>query len=306
MAAALNAAPRTAIAAVELFWVVTAWPSGAQAIVFAAIVVLLLSPRGDMAYAGAVAFALGAATGVVGSAVITFAVLPALQTFPAFCVALGLYLVPVGFVLAWSRQPAALAVFTAMTYLLMPLVAPTNPMTYDTAQFYNSALAIVVACILAPVAFRLLPPLSPALRTRRLLDLTLRDLRRLAVGPRPPAPEDWDGRIYGRLAAMPAEAEPLQRAQLLAALSVGNAMIELRDIAPRLGEGAALDAALAAFAQGNSAVAIARLRELDRRLASAPEAGPQTAIALRTRGLILVVSEALSRHLAYLDAGAPA
>ena len=248
------------IAAVELFWVVTAWPSGAQAIVFAAIVVLLLSPRGDMAYAGAVAFALGAATGVVGSAVITFAVLPALQTFPAFCVALGLYLVPVGFVLAWSRRPAALAVFTAMTYLLMPLVAPTNPMTYDTAQFYNSALAIVVACILAPVAFRLLPPLSPALRTRRLLDLTLRDLRRLAVGPRPPAPEDWDGRIYGRLAAMPAEAEPLQRAQLLAALSVGNAMIELRDIAPRLGEGAALDAALAAFAQGNSAVAIARLR----------------------------------------------
>ena len=294
-----------AIAAVELFWVVTAWPSGALAIVFAAIVVLLLSPRGDMAYAGAVAFALGSVAGVVGSAVITFAVLPALQTFPAFCVALGLYLVPVGFVLAWSRRPAALAVFTAMAYLLMPLVAPTNPMTYDTAQFYNSALAIVVACILAPVAFRLLPPLSPALRTRRLLDLTLRDLRRLAVGPRPPAPEDWDGRIYGRLAAMPAEADPLQRAQLLTALAIGNGMIEVRDMAPRLGEGAALDAALAAFAQGNCALAIARLRQLDRRIASAPEAGAET-LALRARGLVLVVSEALSRHLAYLDRGAPA
>jgi uncharacterized membrane protein YccC len=294
------------IAAVELLWVVTAWPSGALAIVFAAILVLLLSPRGDMAYAAAVAFALGAAAGVMGSALITFAVLPALQTFPAFCVALGLYLVPVGFVLAWSRRPAALAAFTAMAYIFMPLVAPTNPMTYDTAQFYNSALAIVVACILAPVAFRLLPPLSPALRTRRLLDLTLRDLRRLAVGPRPPAPEDWDGRIYGRLAAMPAEADPLQRAQLLTAQAIGNGMIELRDMAPRLGAAAALDAALAAFAQGNCALAIARLRELDRRLASAPEDGPQTTLALRARALVLVVSEALSRHLAYLDRGAPA
>ena len=87
-------------AAVELFWVVTAWPNGASAIVFAAIVVLLLSPRGDLAYGGAVAFALGAAAGVVGAAVIKFAVLPALQTFPAFCVALGLFLVPVGFALA--------------------------------------------------------------------------------------------------------------------------------------------------------------------------------------------------------------
>ena len=42
-----------AIGAVELFWIVTAWPNGASAIVFAAIVVLLFSPRGDLAYAGA-------------------------------------------------------------------------------------------------------------------------------------------------------------------------------------------------------------------------------------------------------------
>ena len=64
---------------------------------------------------------------------------------------------------------------------LHPLLSPTNPMTYDTAQFYNAALAIVVGCGLAPLAFRLLPPLSPALRARRLLALTLRDLRRLAI-----------------------------------------------------------------------------------------------------------------------------
>ena len=41
------------IGCVELFWIVTAWPNGAFAITFAAIVVLLLSPRGDRAYGGA-------------------------------------------------------------------------------------------------------------------------------------------------------------------------------------------------------------------------------------------------------------
>ena len=44
-----------AIGAVELFWVVTAWPSGASAIVFVAIFVVLLSPKGDQAYIGALA-----------------------------------------------------------------------------------------------------------------------------------------------------------------------------------------------------------------------------------------------------------
>ena len=65
-----------AIGAVELFWVVTAWPNGASAVVFVAIVILLLSPRGDLAYGGAIAFALGVAVGVPCAAIIKFAVLP--------------------------------------------------------------------------------------------------------------------------------------------------------------------------------------------------------------------------------------
>mgnify|MGYP003693955611 FL=1 len=107
-----------------------------------AIVLLLLSPRGDLAYGGAIAVALGVAVGIVVAAIIKFAVLPAFETFPAFCLAIGLYLIPVGFAIACSRQPAAIAVFTAVSINVMPLLAPTNPMSYDTAQFYNSALAI--------------------------------------------------------------------------------------------------------------------------------------------------------------------
>ena len=172
-----------AIGAVELFWVVTAWPNGASAMVFVAIVVLLLSPRGDLAYGGAIAFALGIAGGVPCAAIIKFAVLPGLQTFPAFCARPRAFPRAGRLCHGVSRQPAVVAVFTAMAFNFMPLLSPTNEMSYDTVQFYNTALAIVVGCSVAPLAFLLLPPLSPALRTRRLLALTLRDLRRLAVAP---------------------------------------------------------------------------------------------------------------------------
>ena len=112
--------------------------------------------------------------------------------------------------------------------------------------------------------------------------------------------------MYARIAALPDQAEPLQRARLLAALSVGSEIIQLRHAAPDLGMAAELDAALAAFAQANSVRAIARLGELDRRLATGPDAAPETAIVLRARSQILVISEALAEHTSYFDAEATA
>src|SRR6202021_3954185 len=104
--------------------------------------------------------------------------------------------------------PWQTVVFVGMTANFVPLLAPANQMSYDTQQFYNGALAIVAGVGVAALAFRLLPPLSPAQRTRRLLALTLRDLRRLTTGPIPPTPKSWESRIYGRLSALPEEAEP--------------------------------------------------------------------------------------------------
>src|SRR3984885_1686258 len=295
-----------AISAVELFWVATAWPNGASSIVFVAVLLLLLSPKGDLAYGGSVAFALGIAGAVICAAAIKFAMLPALQTFPAFCAALGLLFLPGGFAIAASRQPIVTTVLTAMTFNVIPLLAPTNEMNYDTAQYYNSALAIVVGCGVAPLAFLLLPPLSPALRVRRLLALTSRDLRRLAIAPVLPTLDYWESRVYSRLTALPDQATPLQRAQLLAALSVGTEIIGLRQIASHLGTTAELDAALHDIALGHSTEAIAKLRQFDDRLASTRETGAEASVALRGRGRILVISEAIAEHGHYFDAGAPA
>src|SRR4029077_4300227 len=179
--------------------------------------------------------------------------------------AIGLVLVPAG---AGMAQPWQTAMFTAMAANFVPLLAPSNPMIYDTVQFYNAAIAIVAGVGAAAVSFRLMPPLSPAFRTRRLLALTLRDLRRLATGPIPRTPDDWEGRVYGRLSVLPDAAEPLQRPQLAAALSVGIEIIQLRHIARRLDLGSDLDAVLEGLRRGDSAIATTRLARLDQALAA--------------------------------------
>jgi uncharacterized membrane protein YccC len=199
--------------------------------------------------------------------------------------------------------------FTGMTIQFMPLLAPTNPMNYDPLVYYNTGLAIITGCAVGALSFRLLPPLLPAYRARRVLALTLRDLRRVAIGS---SPEAWESHVHGRLSAMPDEATPLQRAQLLAALSVGSEIIRLRDGARRLDPdlredrhfGARLEAALIAVAQGNSAIATASLARLDEVLAAHPAGAATARTTLRMRASILALSETLNDHAPYLDGAA--
>jgi uncharacterized membrane protein YccC len=290
------------IGAVEIFWIATAWPNGALAVTFAAIVVTLLAPRAEEAYTNAVSFMTGTVIAAVCAAITLFALLPNVVTFAGFSLVIALYLIPVG---SLTTQPWQTFVFVAMTYNFVPMLMPANQMSYDTVQFYNSALAIILGCCAGALSYRLLPPLSPAFRARRLLMLTLRDLRRLATGAVQWRPDDWEGRVYSRLAVLPNAAEPLQRSQLVTALSVGSEIIHLRNVMPELGFGSELDSALAALAQGDSAAAAAELERLDHRLASHSDSDPQIPAALRERGRILLICDALTQHRAYFDAGEP-
>jgi uncharacterized membrane protein YccC len=285
----------------ELLWIATAWPNGAQTIAFAAIAVVLFSPRGDQAFAAAMTFTVGICLSAIVAAIVKFAVLPRVETFGGFSLVLGLILLPVG---ALATRPWHSAMFTAAAVYLMPLIAPANPMSYDTQQFYNSTLAIVSGLGAGVLAFRLLPPLSPALRTRRLLALTLRDLRRLTTDRTPLTVNKWQGRLYNRLSVLPEQAEPIHRVLLLAALSTGAEVIRLRRVARRFDWQVELGPALEALARGDSSAAIERLGRLDRMLAGLSSATPGARVRLRARGSILAMSESLAHHPAYFDSGA--
>jgi uncharacterized membrane protein YccC len=299
---ALVGAGRTfvTVGAMALFWVATGWPGGALAMTFAAIVQLLLAPRADETYGAAMLFAVGAILDLILTAIVAFAILPGLRTddFAVFSLAIGACLIPIGTLLRHARQPWQVGLLTAMTMAFVPILQPTNPEIYNPEIFYNVGFPIVAGMATAALSFRLMPPLSPACRTRRLLALTLRDLRRLATGH---TQNDWEGRVIGRLSAMPAEAAPPQRMQLLAALSVGSEIIRLRYLMPRLGLGVALDEALGPLVRGDIARAIAHFARLDAILADHPEL--QT--AMRARGSIEAISEALVQHADYFDGGVP-
>lgn len=291
------------IGAVALFWIATGWPGGASAITWSAITVLLFGPRADQAYATAMAFIVGTGLAAVAAAVVAFAAIPGLETFAGFSIVMGLYLVPVGALMA---QPWRTTMFIPMAGNFVPILGPANQMSYDPGQFYNAALAIVGGSAAAAMAFRVLPPLSPAFRARRLLNLTLRDLRRLATGRVSWTPDDWQGRVYGRLSVLPDEAQPLQRAQLLAALSVGSEIVRLRRIGARLGLESATELVLATVARGDRAIATEQLARLDSLITARFGAGAETPPALEARAIILAMSDALAQHKAYFDAQAPA
>jgi uncharacterized membrane protein YccC len=146
------------IACAELVWIATAWPSGPTFITWAALTVILFAPREDAAFSMAANNMIGSAITAVLAAVAAFAILPQQSTFFGFCGAIGLVLVPAG---ALAAQPWRQPIFEATAAYFIPLLAPTNPMTYDPGQFYNMALAVLGGIAAAVCALRLLPRSLP-------------------------------------------------------------------------------------------------------------------------------------------------
>jgi len=218
-------------------------------------------------------------------------------SFPSLCLALGLVLVPFGFLIAHWRS----FLFTAAVFNFVPMLSISNRMTYDASQFWNTSSAILAGVGFGAVAMLVLPPLSPAARTRRLLALTLADLRRLAKRAPPGRQSDWESRGVARLLAMPDQAQPVERAELAAAVAVGKEILWFRRVAPRFVPSAAVDAALAALAEGQSGEAIGRLKEIDRQFGALARAKSGSRILLRLRASILVISGQLAQFGPYFD-----
>jgi uncharacterized membrane protein YccC len=289
------------ICAAEALWIVTAWPTGTTCIVWAAIAVVLFGPKSDLAYTSAAAYCAGAIIAALVAAVVKFAVLPQCESFGCLCAGLACFLIPVGALGSRGRFPA---LFGVMPTSFVALVTPANVMVYDTAEFYNAALALVGGAAIAALAFLLLPPLSPAIRTRRLLASTLRGLRRIAAGHGPRRSKEWKRRIYARLLALPNSARPAERAHLTAAVTAGAELIHLQRTTRTLPIGPQLEPAFIAVAEGRCNFAAEALARVDRDLATMPQHGSHLKRVIRARASILALTEILNRHAVYLCGGA--
>ena len=286
-----------ALGAGILFTVVTAWPDGFTFVTFLAVTVLLQSPRDEEAVSAAVGFGVGMLLTAAVAAAVKFAILPNHESFAAFAAIIGLALVPMA---GLSTVPAVAPVFVAATTNFIPLLGPANQITYDTIGFANTALAIVGGSLAGVVVLRIVPPVPPRLRAARLLGLTLRDLRHLARHPRTWHADQWRTRVYGRLLALPAAADPSDGSQLLAALTIGLQLLSLDRETNRGSAADHLGSARKSLASGNSVATRQALRNFADAVAAGPRASQRA--ALRLQGAAREISEALATHQSYFEA----
>ncbi len=280
-----------AIGAGILFWIATEWPNGLGAITFLAVTVLLLAPQQEGSGPAAVGFGVGTAIAAGLAAVVDFAWLPNHEGFLALAFILGAVLVPL---MALSTVPAFAPYLVAASMNFVPLVGPTNQITFDTLAFYNSALGIVGGCAAGALALVVIPPVPRAVRADRLVELTLRDLRRMAAGRRAPTPAAWQALVHARLVAMPEGVDLVHGSRLVSALSLGLQVLRLRSL---LEPGAVGDALTAGLDRLASRDVDGMLRDLDG--ADAALAAPDEAArprGLRIRTAIQLVRDVVRQH----------
>jgi uncharacterized membrane protein YccC len=280
-----------------LFWILTAWPDGLFAVTFTAIALLAFAPRqgSNMTPLG---LGFGAVIAAVVAAVVTFALLPNHETFLAFSLITAIALVPLS---ALSTVPMLAPGLVPATLLFIPLFMPTNQISYDTLTYYNAASALLTGVGFGAVALMLVPPVSPCIQSQRLVDLSLRDLRRLAIGRRNWTLGNWQNRIYARLTSMPEDAKPIQRSCLVASLSVGIEVIRLRRLSRDGRIGSHLPDVLANLAAGNLPELREALTMADREIASIPDARPGAPVRLTARSALLAIGEAVNRQREYFE-----
>lgn len=282
------------LATAEVFWIATEWNDGPSMITFTAIAITLFSPRAELAYPTVVDYAAGTAAAGAVAVVLNQAILPALHGgFLSESWVLACVLVPFGALAAVS--PWHKTAFAAVVMNLIPILALENDPIYDGTRVVNTAVAISAGTVVAAVFMRLIPPLSPATRVRRLLALTLRDLRQMLKGRRRFTRDRWIALVSQRLAALPLQASFDEQTQLLAALSVGEASIVLASYTGSPG-GDEIDQAFARLADGDIAAARAALTHFC-------SARVQAAASYRAPDVFVIeatlICDALARHPEY-------
>ncbi len=278
------------IGAAILFWIWTEWPSGLTAITFMAVTVLLLSPQQERSGSAALGFGLGTLLTACLAAIVNFALLPNHEGFFSLALILSAVLIPLA---ALSTVPVLAPYLVAASMNFVPLVAPSNQISFDTVAFANSALGIVGGCMAGAIALTVIPPVPMMIRADRLIGLTLRDLRRMAAGRRAMTAEAWESRVYARLIALPEDVDPAFGLRLVAALSVGLQVIRLANLADQSGLLAQpIRESLRAIAAEDHTALMAGLDRVDR----AAEAADHDNVMLRIRSAVQVIRDVMPRH----------
>lgn len=246
MAALGGGAAALSIILCNVFWILTAWPSGSGAVIQAAVICALFAAA-DNPSALALKFLTGTIVGVAAAAVYVLVLLPAIDGSPLLLIgALALFYLPTGILLGMpSRASGILPAILGFT----ATVGLQNSEKLAFASFVNEAIALVLGIAVASSILRLFRTFGADFSIRRLLAATRRDLALIAAGSLDR--EVFESRLFDRLntlqarrqAGVSATDQSLRGA--LASLRVGLNLYLLMEAEPALAEEAAQAARLA-------------------------------------------------------------
>jgi uncharacterized membrane protein YccC len=219
-----------AIIATGAFWIGSAWTHGPGALIFVTILLSLFSsfPRPDQV---GWTFLFASTPGIFVALVCKYLVLPVASGFDFLMLAAGLFLIPMGFVMA---NPKTTFPAVAFSFVFLNLVGPTNTMVYDLSDTLNTALATVLGVLFGTLSYVLIFPPNPV-ATRRYVTYRIRvGLALLARLPRRPTFCAWQTRMFDRVNRLH---DPQNRSGThtdewfeagLSALTLGNEVLRLR------------------------------------------------------------------------------
>ncbi|AZD31281.1 FUSC family protein [Pseudomonas chlororaphis] len=180
---------------VACFWLATAWPAASGAMLLTCVVCGLFASRENGAQIG-MSFMRGIFLAIPVAFVVGQILLPQWSSFALLAMAMG---VPLFFGALGMAKPQIGATATSFCLHFVVLISPQNQMTFDVANFFNSAQAMVLGVGAAVLAFQLLILRNPAWHGRRLLAATLQDLVRLTRRNLRGAESWFGGRMADRL-----------------------------------------------------------------------------------------------------------
>ncbi|KAB0487240.1 Uncharacterized membrane protein YccC [Pseudomonas reinekei] len=230
LALVFGARSALAFLVVACFWLATAWPAAAGAMLLTCVVCSLFASRENGAQIG-MSFMRGIFLAIPAAFIVGQILLPQLSSFAMLCMGMG---VPLFFGALGMAKPQIGATATSFCLHFIVLVAPLNQMKFDVATFFNSAQAMVIGVGAAVLAFHLLILRNPAWHGRRLLAATLDDLVRLTRRNLAGAESWFGGRMADRLLQLarhyPELPEPARSRwdDGLLGLDIGDELLHLR------------------------------------------------------------------------------
>ena len=230
LALVFGARSALAFLVVSCFWLATAWPAAAGALVLTCVVCSLFASRENGAQIG-MSFMRGIFLAIPAAFVVGQILLPQWSSFAMLCLGMG---VPLFFGALGMAKPQIGATATSFCLHFIVLVAPLNQMQFGVATFFNSAQAMVIGVGAAVLAFHLLILRNPAWHGRRLLVATLDDLVRLTRRNLAGAESWFGGRMADRLLQLarhyPELPEPARSRwdDGLLGLDIGDELLHLR------------------------------------------------------------------------------